>query len=114
VARAYAERLDSHPIEGAEAERLTAFTAVGMVGNRQQQVDEQRIAADAGAPIGRRRTLTSERVHRDQDKRRRCDDADREHAAARTIGGVAQAEPRDGTPAMSREDRSRRDTEPDR
>ena len=82
-----------------ESQRLAAVPAVGIVGERQQQIDQQRIAAHARAPIACGRADASKRVDRDQDEGRRRDHGDGEHAAAGPIGGMAQAQPAHRPPA---------------
>ena len=91
-----------------QAERLPA-RGVQVVDDRQQRLDDDLIAADARLQISRRGdAVAAEGVDRDQHEGRGGDDGGRQHAAARPMRGVAQAEARDRLPPGSADRAARR------
>ncbi len=86
VAGQHPERFDVQRLAGFEPEGLAAVAAVRIV--RRAAAADRRAAGSRRCPSGDRCAIgafAAERVDRDEDERRRRDDADGEHAAARPI-----------------------------
>ena len=90
-------------IEGGQAEQCAPLGAVGVVNERQHGVDEQRVAACAGVRIESRRCCRHLRNAPTEISTNVADamTATDEHAARRTIRGIADTQPRERPPAAA-------------